>query len=156
MWSQYSDSQINIAQAVLMFSTVSWVAGHRVSGVVCFGPQRTWWRGVFENWVHYATVCVCECLSMCACLSLRVHEFVLCRVELEPSPTPVCFTCISMKRERWFTLLLQSASLSQPVKQTLISLPGKVTHSVVQLFQSLSSPFHLYLGKALTPHTAAM
>lgn len=68
MWSQYSDSQINIAEAVLMFSTVSWVAGHRVSGVVCFGPLRIRWK-----------------LSV-LCDPARAFKFVLCRVELEPVP----------------------------------------------------------------------
>lgn len=76
----------------------------------------------------------------------------------------MCFTCISMKQKVIYpstavSLYLSfphSLSVSQPVKQTLISLPGKVTQTVVQLFQSLSSRFHLYQEKALTPHTAAV
>lgn len=111
MWSQYSDSQINIAEAVLMFSTVSWVSGHRVSGVECFGPQRTWWGGCLKT-ECIMRLCVCARLSACVRLSLCVHKFVLCRVELEPSPTPVCFTCISMKQEVIYPSIAASLSLS--------------------------------------------
>lgn len=81
------------------------------------------------------------------------REFVLCRVELDPSPDPVCFTCISMKHKVIYPSTAVSLSL-KPVKQTLISFPGKVTCHIVQLLQSLVPRFYLYLGKALTPHTA--
>lgn len=88
-----------------------------------------------------------------ACISM--HEFVFCRVELDPSPDPVCFTCISMKYKVIYPSTAISLSL-KPVKQTLISFPGKVTCHIVQLLQSLVPRFYLYLGKALTPHTAPM
>lgn len=157
MWSQYSDSQINIAEAVLMFLTVNWVAGDRVSGVVCFAPVHHCKYIGLGQWKLSA---LCDCV--CVCVHVRTFKFVLHRVELEPVP---CVFYLHLNEAkviypstavRLYLSLPHSLSVSQSVKQTLISLPGKVTHSVVQLFQSLSSRFHLYQGKALTPHTAAI
>lgn len=97
---------------------------------------------------------------LCACLGLAMHEFVLCRVELEPSPTPVCFTCISMKQEVIYPSAAAtslSVCLSLPVSPADIDLFAKQgDRQCFQLFQTLCFPFHLYLGKALTPHVAAM
>lgn len=95
---------------------------------------------------------------LCACLGLAMHEFVLCRVELEPSPTPVCFTCISMKQEVIYpSAAATSLSVSLPVSPADIDLFVKQgDRQCFQLFQTLCFPFHLYLGKALTPHVAAM
>lgn len=95
---------------------------------------------------------------LCACLGLAMHEFVLCRVELEPSPTPVCFTCISMKQEVIYpSAAATSLSVSLPVSPADIDLFAKQgDRQCFQLFQTLCFPFHLYLGKALTPHVAAM
>lgn len=42
---------------------------------------------------------ICECVFVCerAFKCAGARACVGCRVELEPSPTPVCFTCMSMK-----------------------------------------------------------
>lgn len=84
-----------------------------------------------------------------------MHEFVLCRVELEPSPTPVCFTCISMKQEVIYPSAAAtslSVSLSLSVQQTLISLPSKVTDSVFSSSKLSAFPF-ICTWERPWPHT---
>lgn len=79
MWSQYSDSQINTASAVLMFSAASWVAGHRVSGVVCFGPQRGGGGAgccLKTECIIRLRVCVCVCILVDVCMFKSVRARV--------------------------------------------------------------------------------
>lgn len=73
---------------------------------------------------------------------------------------PLCVLPASQWSKRWFTLLLQPLlclCLSLPVSPADIDLFAKQgDRQCFQLFQTLCFPFHLYLGKALTPHVAAM
>lgn len=115
-----------------MFSAVSWVAGHRVSGVVCSVPNTVGCGG-----------CV---------LCVRAFKFVLCRVELEPVP---CVFYLHLNEARGD---LPSVSLSLSLSQSNRHWSLCEARWPVVLFSSskVSPLFHMYLRKALTPHTAAM
>ncbi len=108
MWSQYSDSDKQSSGCVDVFnSELSCRAQSQWSGVFWTAANLVG-GGVWKLIVRWLCVCVC----------LRVHEFVLCRVELEPSPTPVCFTCISMKQEVIYPSTALSLSLSLFLSQS--------------------------------------
>lgn len=88
-------------------------------------------------------------------LCISTLGLVLCRLELDSSPVPSCVFYLHLNEVKGDLPFDCSLSLSQSNRHWSL-FPGKVTLHTVQLLRSLAPRFYLYLGKALTPHTAPM
>lgn len=101
---------------------------------------------------------VCEKLSVCM---FRSGYAWVCFMQggagAEPDPCVFYLHLNEARGDLPFCCSHFSVCLSLPVSPADIDLFAKQgDRQCFQLFQTLCFPFHLYLGKALTPHVAAM